>query len=146
MLPIPISFIEKNVHSYQQTCKRARNVLDAIVRKRYVISEKKWLRTVHYEVNVFGEIQHKFGSTKDVLEHMLDMDHISPLDYQLLKFYDLSNGIDMVLEKMDKRRTVDNLVPVSLDELQLLYDIGNFAEDPALTKEELLSGEQLRQT
>lgn len=146
MLPVPISFIEKNVHSYQQTCKRARNVLDAIVNKRYIISEKKWLRTVHYEVNVFGEIQHKFGKTEKVLEHMLDMDHISSVDYQLLKFYDLSNGIDMVIAKLQDRKTVENLVPVSVDELQLLFDIGNFVEDPALTKEEILSGEQLRQT
>lgn len=146
MLPVPISFVERNVYAYQQTCKRARNTLDAIASKRYIISEKKWLRTVHYEVNVFGEIQHKFGKTDQVLEHLLDMDHISPLDYQLLKFYDLSGGINMVIEMLEKRKTIDDMVPVSVEELQLLYDIGNFNEDPALTKEAILSGEQLRQT
>ncbi len=142
MLPVPVSFIEKNVHSYEQTCKRARNVVDALIRKRYVISEKKWLRTVHYEVNPFGEVQHKFGNTSKVLEHMLDMGHISTIDYQLLKFYDLSYGIDEVIEKLRGRKTEDNLVPVTVDELQFIHDIGNFIEDPVLTKEEILSGEQ----
>lgn len=146
MLPVPVSFIDKNVHSYEQTCKRARNVVEAIVRKRYIISEKKWFRTVRYEVNPFGEIQHKFGNTEKVLEHMLDMGHISSIDYQLLKFYDLSYGIDQVIEKVKGRKTADDLVPVSVDELQFIYDIGNFMEDPALTKEDILSGEQLRQT
>ena len=145
MLPIPVSFIDKNVYAYQQTCKRAKNVLDGIVAKRYVISEKKWLRTKHYEVNVFGEIRHKFGRTEKVLEHMLDMDHISTLDYQLLKFYDMTKMIDVVIDMLNSRRDEDNgVVAVSVDELQLIFDIGTFTEDPLLTKEDILSGEQLR--
>jgi len=143
MLPIPVGFIESNVHSYQQTCKRAKNVLDFLVQKRYVISEKKWLRTRHYEVNVFGEIKHIYGSTENVIERMLEKDYISTMDYQLLKFYDMSKMIDMCIDRMMERR-VDDLVMVNSDEIRLLYDIGSFAEDPLLTKEEILIGEGLR--
>lgn len=144
MLSIPAAFVEKSVYAYEQTCKRAKNVLDAIVSKRYIISEKKWLRTVHYEVNVFGEIQHKYGTTENVLERMLEMDHISTDDYQLLKFYDLSNMIDSVIEVLRSRRTDDNMIPVSIEEMTLLHDISHFLEDPVLSKEDILSGEQVR--
>ena len=146
MLTIPVSFVDKNVYAYQQVCKRAKNVLDGIASKRYVISEKKWLRTVHYEVNVFGEIRHKFGKTTQVLEHMLNMDHISTVDYQLLKFYDLSHMIDTVIERIMDRKDEQEMVAVNLDELQLIFDIGTFTEDPLLTKEEILFGEQVRPT
>ena len=143
MFPVPIGFVEKNVHNYQQTCKRAKNFLDFIVGTRYTISEKKWFRTVHYEVNIFGEIKHKFGTTEHVLERMLDMDYISPSDYQLLKFYDMSIMVDEVIRRMFERK-VDNLIPVSPEEMQLLFNIGTFIEDPDITKEDILSGEELR--
>lgn len=143
MLPVPVSFIEKSVYAYQQTCKRAQNVLDLLVSTHYVISEKKLFRTVHYEVNIFGEIQHKFGSTENAFEHMLNMDRVSCMDYQLLKFYDLSDAIDMVIEVIRDRGAVDDVTPISIDELQLLHDIASFSEDNTLTKEDILSGEQL---
>lgn len=146
MLSIPVSFIDKNVYAYQQVCKRAKNTLDAIVSKRYIISEKKWFRTIHYEVNVFGEYKHKFGNTDNVLEYMLEEDHISPLDYQLLKFYDMSTITDQVIAQLAERRDESDLVPVSLDEVQFLFYIGTFTEDPTLTKEEILFGEQVRPT
>lgn len=146
MLPIPVSFIDKNVHAYQQVCKRAKNTLDAIVSKRYIISEKKWFRTVHYEVNVFGEYKHKFGNIDNVLEYMLEQDHISPADYQLLKFYDMSSMTDQVIAQLAERRDESDVVSVSLDEVQFLFYIGTFVEDPTLTKEEILFGEQLRPT
>mgnify|MGYP006978913617 CR=1 FL=1 len=146
MLEIPASFMDKNVHAYQQICKRAKNTVEAIISKRYIISEKKWFRTVHYEVNVFGECKHKTGSTNRVLEWMLENDHISPQDYQLLKFYDMSNMVDIIIENLQERRGDSEVVPVNMDEMQLLYYIGTFTEDPTLTKEELLFGEQVRPT
>lgn len=143
MLAIPVSFVDKNIYAYEQTCKRARNIFEAIISKRYIISEKKFFRTVHYEVNVLGEINKKFGKTPKLLEYMLDMDHISASDYQLLKFYDLSGAIDKVIEIVKSRRKEDDTIEVTMEEMQLLYDIGTFQEDPLLTKEEILSGEQL---
>lgn len=143
MLPIPVSFVEKNIYAYEQTCKRARNTFEAIISKRYIISEKKLFRTVHYEVNVLGEISKKFGKTPKLLEYMLDMDHISASDYQLLKFYDLSGAINKVIEIVKSRRKENDTIEVTMEEMQLLYDIGTFQEDPLLTKEEILSGEQL---
>lgn len=146
MLPIPVSFVDKNVYAYQQVCKRAKNTLDAIVSKRYIISEKKWFRTVHYEVNVFGEYKHKFGNIDNVLEYMLEEDHISPVDYQLLKFYDMSDIADQVIALIAERRDESDKVAVSLEEVQFLFYIGTFTEDPTLTKEEILFGEQVRPT
>lgn len=141
MLAIPVSFVDKNIYAYEQTCKRARNTFEAIISKRYIISEKKFFRTVHYEVNVLGEINKKFGKTPKLLEYMLDMDHISASDYQLLKFYDLSGAIDKVIEIVKSRRKEDDIIEVTMEEMQLLYDIGTFQEDPLLTKEGILSGE-----
>lgn len=143
MLAIPTAFLDKNVYAYRQICKRAKNTLDAIVAKRYVISEKKWFRTVYYEVNVFGECRYSKVSPDKILEWMLQNDHVSAQDYQLLKFYDISNMVDIVIEDLEKRCGDSDLVSVSIDEMQFLYYIGTFTEDSNLTKEELLFGEQV---
>lgn len=145
MLPVPVSFLDKNVYAYQQICKRAQNTLDSLISKRYIISEKKWFRTLHYEVNVFGEFKHKFGNLDNILEYLLETDHISSPDYQLLKYYDNKYIYDHIIEDLYSRKN-DDVILLSTDEVVFLYELATFAENPSITKEEILSGEQLRQT
>lgn len=144
MLPIPVEFFQQHVHAYEQTCKRAENYLSYLSGKRYVFTEKlSWWRTRQWEVNAFGEMMHVVGSLDNVLEWLLQEDKISPLDYQLLKFYEYSDMVDTILEKM-KERVEDQMISVSIEELQLLIDISSFVEDPRLTKEDILEiGKQL---
>lgn len=144
MLPIPVEFFDKQVHAYQQTCKRAENYLSYLSNKRYVLTEKlSWWRTRQWEVNAFGEMMHVVGSLDNATEWLLQEDKISPLDYQLLKFYEYSDVVDALLEVL-KSREENQVIPVSLEEFQVLMDISSFEEDPELTKEDILEiGKQL---
>lgn len=104
MLPIPVEFFDKQVHAYQQTCKRAENYLSYLSNKRYVLTEKlSWWRTRQWEVNAFGEMMHVVGSLDNATEWLLQEDKISPLDYQLLKFYEYSDMVDALLEVLKAR-------------------------------------------
>lgn len=143
MLPIPAAFVEKQIYLYHQICKRGRNTLEALASRRYIISEKKWFRTKQYEVNVFGEVMHREGNLDNVLRYALETDKISPMDYQLLEFYDITNMIDHALTNIMERKTAEGEIPVTMDELTLLHDIAHFEEDPNLSKEDLLLGKHL---
>ncbi|WLW41502.1 hypothetical protein LJIJOHLM_00220 [Escherichia phage KKP 3954] len=43
MLQVPAKFVEGAIHSYRQTCKRARNCLDGLVAKTYTVEKEKTL-------------------------------------------------------------------------------------------------------
>ena len=86
---------------------------------------------------------HVVGSLDNATEWLLQEDKISPLDYQLLKFYEYSDMVDALLEVL-KAREENQVIPVSLEEFQVLMDISSFEEDPELTKEDILEiGKQL---
>lgn len=139
MLPVPAAFVDQAVYQYKQTCKRGKNFLDYLVNKKYIIEEKKLFKTIKYEVNVFGEINWKYGKVNNLLEFMLEQEYISPLDYQLLKFYDNSLHIDAAIEELYARKTADGLIPLNSKEFNFLRDISTFEEDPAVTKEQILN-------
>ena len=105
MLQVPAKFVEGAIHSYRQTCKRARNCLDGLVAKTYTVEKKKrWFGKDVYEVNIFGEHTLNHDTTENMLEIFLRDDKISPMDYQLLKFYDSS------LEKFSKSSSVNSII------------------------------------
>lgn len=70
---------------------------------------------------------------------MLELDRISSCDYQLLKFYDVSESVKNFLDDLCKRKTEEDTIPVSMEELTFLRDIMVFEENPEITKEEILS-------
>lgn len=80
-----------------------------------------------------------YGNTENILERMLELDRISSCDYQLLKFYDVSENIKNFLDDLCKRKTEEDTIPVSMEELTFLRDIMVFEENPEITKEEILS-------
>ena len=87
MLQVPAKFVEGAIHSYRQTCKRARNCLDGLVAKTYTVEKKKrWFGKDVYEVNIFGEHKLNHDTPENMLEIFLRDDKISPMDYQLLNF------------------------------------------------------------
>ena len=139
MFEIPAKFLQDSVFSYQQTCKRAKNLLDYLANKVYSIEEKKWYKTNRYQVNCFGHILHIYGDVENIPERLLEKDFITAENYQLLKFYDTSDIIDQIFVELIDRCKNDAL-PVSKDEFMLICEIARFEEDGSLTKEELLSG------
>lgn len=143
MLEMPIAFIDEVAYAVEQICKRAQNLLKGLNDKRYVISEKKWFRTKYYEVNVFGDLQHKYGDAAvsgELLELMLREGYIKSDDYQLLTFYDKSGYIDDMLATLYDRVNCD-VVYATEDEVLFLLAVIDWEENPELTIEELLSGE-----
>lgn len=142
MLNVPAKFVLGCIQAYEQTCKRAKNCLESLGQTRYVVEKKKrWFGKDYYNVNVFGDHQLKHGSMDNVLEHLLSEDKISTLDYQLLKFYDVSLEVNAVIEEILVREKLDNsLIKISNTEMQLLNEISTFVENEGLTKEEILDG------
>ena len=139
MLPVPVTFVEKAYYSLEQNCKRAKNFIECLAEQRYTVSKNGWFRTSQYSVNPFGEVRVLYGNTENILERMLELDRISSCDYQLLKFYDLSENFKNFLDDLCKRKTEEDTIPVSMEELTFLRDIMVFEEDPEITKEEILS-------
>lgn len=137
---IPLLFIKDCEFKFQQICKRAENILWSMSENIFIISDKKFLTTKHYEVNCFGLIQHKYGNLNNLLERLLEEDLISSEDYQLLKFYNLSDGIAKVLEILQAESNESGLVDISPDEFIFLVEVSTFEEDSSITKEELLHG------
>lgn len=138
MLPVPEKFINTCEHKMEQICKRARNTLDAMASKRYTITRKTgWFRKETYEVDVFMEIMLDYG-TDITVEQLLRLDKIDASDYQLLKFFDNSGRFESIFEDLRSRKTEENTIPLTMDELCLINEIANFEEDPNITREEIL--------
>lgn len=144
MLQVLAKFVEGAIHSYRQTCKRARNCLDGLVAKTYTVEKKKrWFGKDVYEVNIFGEHKLNHDTPENMLEIFLRDDKISPMDYQLLKFYDSSLAIDKFVEDILSRKTDKNTYPLEADQIGLLNEISSFKELDNITKEEILDGIRL---
>lgn len=138
MLPVPENFITKCEHMLEQTCKRAMNTLDAMASKRYKISRKTgWFRKETFEVDVFSEYILDHGLDISI-DNLFRLGKIDVMDYQLLKFFDNSRGFERFFEELKSRKTEDNTIPLTVDELCFANDIANFEEDPSITREEIL--------
>lgn len=145
MLKVPAKLVESRINVYNQTCKRAKNLLEILKEQTYVVTHKSgWLRREKsYTVNVFGEHKLKDGNFETILESLLENDRISVLDYQLLKFYDGTLVYDEVIEEILARKTAQGTIKITALEMGLINEIATFVEDEGITKEEILSGKQL---
>lgn len=145
MLSIPAKYVEDCAYKVEQIFKRAKNTLEGMASKRYVITRKKgWFSKEHYEVNVFGEIAFDHGTDR-LLEALVENDKLSPMDYQLLKFYDYSESVEALFNELRGRKIEDGTIGISMQELGVINDLATFEEDPNVTKEDILRGEQLRE-
>lgn len=137
---VDVDFMDKVTTHYQNVCKRAKNLLDFMSGTTYTIEKKgSWknlFRPLKYKVNVFGEIEDKYGNQDHIPEYLLQMGKISTEEYQLIKFYDVSDIVDHVLVNV-LGRVKDGHLCLTFDEFQMMKDIGTFEEDPNLTYEEI---------
>lgn len=137
---VDVDFMDKVTTHYENVCKRAKNLLDFMSETTYTVKRKgDWktlFRPKFYQVNIFGEIEERYGNQNHIPEYLLEMGKISTEEYQLIKFYDVSDIVDHVLANILGR--IENFqVGLTFDEFQMMKDIGTFEEDPNLTYEEI---------